>query len=447
MDNQGWNPGHREHVNSFIDNTIALIKRYGMYAHRGTNWTKAMTFDEKGFLKMTVNNMARRNNMYLTYQTLLDCSPNQVWIDDYESSLLEEIPHTLDKWLQAADDRSSPSTLSDELKLCIHLIIFIRKSGIQIDAIQDRRLFNVEEHQDFMETVKERCQPKLIPSAMHGEGTVSIWHQQPWNLPEGKCLSDLRPTSKLNPPRPDDIAPDMRHCSLHRILRENQITLTGSYIVNAYKYKVSLDTGPSKQLTASASVQDQLRREQNVQMASGLPAVQLMPSVYSPMPMRANQVPMTSPAYSHQLDAYGVPDRQRMLERWAPPTTIASLGEHQNQPSPSVMAIARPGWEMGAPVIAPFQPLLDFLGEPVHFLTTYNVESDHSTRVYLFSEDIGRLLEFVETLVAVQPTDDLMRTLTLSRLQDTTNSTGLQDLTQAPVGKITILSEEISILS
>ena len=122
---------------------------------------------------MTVNNMARRNNMYLTYQTLLDCSPNQVWIDDYESSLLEEIPHTLEKWLQAADDRSSPSTLLDELKLWIRLLIFIRKSGIQIDAIQDSRLFNVEEHQDFMETVKERCQSKLIPSAMHGEGTAS----------------------------------------------------------------------------------------------------------------------------------------------------------------------------------------------------------------------------------------------------------------------------------
>ena len=84
-----------------------------MYAHRGTNWTKAMIVDEKGFLKMTVNNMGSRNNMYLTYQTLLDCSPNQVWIDDYESSLLEEVPHTLETLLQTADDRSSPSTLSN----------------------------------------------------------------------------------------------------------------------------------------------------------------------------------------------------------------------------------------------------------------------------------------------------------------------------------------------
>ena len=158
VDNQGWNPGHRERVNSFIDNTIALIKRYGMYAHRGTNWTKAMTFDEKGFLKMTVNNMARRNNMFLTYQTLLDCSPNQVCVDDYESSLLEEVPHMFDRWLLAADDRSSPSALSNELKLWIRLTIFVRKSGVQIDAIQDKRIYNVEEHEDIMETIRQRCQ-------------------------------------------------------------------------------------------------------------------------------------------------------------------------------------------------------------------------------------------------------------------------------------------------
>ena len=184
VDNQGWNPGHRERVNSFIDNTIALIKRYGMYAHRGTNWAKAMTFDEKGFLKMTVDSIARRHNMFLTYQTLLDCSPNQVWVDDCESSLLEEVPHMFDRWLQAADDRSSPSTLSDELKLWIRLTIFVRKSGILIDAIQDKRIYNVEEHEDFMETIRQRCQPaKLIPDAMHGEGTVVIWHQQPWHLP------------------------------------------------------------------------------------------------------------------------------------------------------------------------------------------------------------------------------------------------------------------------
>ena len=30
VDNQGGNPGHRESVNSFIDNTVALIKRCGM---------------------------------------------------------------------------------------------------------------------------------------------------------------------------------------------------------------------------------------------------------------------------------------------------------------------------------------------------------------------------------------------------------------------------------
>ena len=40
VDNQGWNPGHRERVSSSIDNTIALIKRYGMYAHRGTTGQK-----------------------------------------------------------------------------------------------------------------------------------------------------------------------------------------------------------------------------------------------------------------------------------------------------------------------------------------------------------------------------------------------------------------------
>ena len=73
----------------------------------------------------------------------------------------------------------------------------------------------------------------------------------------------------------------------------------------------------------------QLSREHAAQMTSGLPAVQLMPSVYSPMLMRANQVPMTSPSFCHQLDAYAVPDRRRMLEHWAPPPTIASLGELQ----------------------------------------------------------------------------------------------------------------------
>ena len=65
---------------------------------------------------------------------------------------------------------------------------------------------------------------------------------------------------------------------------------------------------------------------------------------------------------------------------------------------------------------------------------------------------MSRLVEFVETLISIQPTDDLMRTLTLSRLQDTTNSTGLQDLTQAPVdkaiaGSVNILGETVYILS
>ena len=72
VDNQGWNLGHREAVDSFIDNTVALIKRYGMYAHRGANWTKSMAFDDKGFFKMTVNNFARRNQWFLTCQTLVD---------------------------------------------------------------------------------------------------------------------------------------------------------------------------------------------------------------------------------------------------------------------------------------------------------------------------------------------------------------------------------------
>ena len=62
------------------------------------------------------------------------------------------------------------------------------------------------------------------------------------------------------------------------------------------------DTAAWQELTL-ASDPDLFRREQNAQMASGLPAVQLMPSIYSPMPMRANQVLMTSPSYPHQLDA------------------------------------------------------------------------------------------------------------------------------------------------
>ena len=56
-----------------------------------------MTFDERGFLKMTANNIARRNNLFLTYQTFLDCSPNQVWVDDYEACLLEEVPYLFNR--------------------------------------------------------------------------------------------------------------------------------------------------------------------------------------------------------------------------------------------------------------------------------------------------------------------------------------------------------------
>ena len=121
------------------------------------------------------------------------------------------------------------------------------------------------------------------------------------------------------------------------------------------------------------------------------------------------------------------------MERWAPPRVIKSNGEWQNRPEPSVLAVARPGWEFGVPKIAPSAPLNDFLGTPVVYFTTYNVEKDHSARVYPFSKDIGRFMEFCETMIAVQPTEDLLRALTLSRLQDTTNSTGLQDLSQGPV--------------
>ena len=190
-----------------------------------------------------------------------------------------------------------------------------------------------------MEEIRQRCQERLIPAPTHKDGIVVFWHQQAWNRPGDKCLSDLQPTSKLNPLRPEDIAPDVHH-TLHQLLRENQFALTGHYIVSAYKYKVNLETGPSRQLTASASAMGQLRREHAAQMTSGLPAVQLMPSVYNPMPMRANQVPMTSPSFCHQLDAYAVPDKRRMLERWAPPPTIASLGELQCRPRPTVTAIA-----------------------------------------------------------------------------------------------------------
>ena len=42
------------------------------------------------------------------------------------------------------------------------------------------------------------------------------------------------------------------------------------------------------------------------------------------------------------------------------------------------------------------------------------------------------MLELVEGLSSIQAPEDLMRALTLSRLQNTTNSTGLQDITQGP---------------
>ena len=162
VDNQGWNPGHRERVDAFIDNTIALIKRAGMNAHRGTQWTKAMTFDECGFLIMTVANISRRNQFYLTMQTLLDCAPNQVWADDYESLLQDALPYVLEKWTKTATD-DDPVGFK-ELKFWVDMLLFTRKSGIQIDAVQDRRLFNVEEHQAFMDTIRQRCQSPLIPS-------------------------------------------------------------------------------------------------------------------------------------------------------------------------------------------------------------------------------------------------------------------------------------------
>ena len=110
-----------------------------------------------------------------------------------------------------------------------------------------------------------------------------------------------------------------------------------------------------------------------------------------------------------------------MLERSARPSLIDSLGELQGLARPTVTAIARPGWETGAPLICPFHPLVGFLGAPVPFFNTHNIENDNSNRVRPFSKDIVVLLEFVEGLISIQPQDDLMRTLSLSRLQDTTN--------------------------
>ena len=111
-------------------------------------------------LKMTANNIARRNNMFLTYQTLLDCSPNQVCVGDYDACLLEEVPYLFSGWLQADDNRACPSTRSSELKVWIRFTMFVRRSGIQIDAIQDKRILNVEEHDEFMEDIRQRCQEK-----------------------------------------------------------------------------------------------------------------------------------------------------------------------------------------------------------------------------------------------------------------------------------------------
>ena len=64
--------------------------------------------------------------------------------------------------------------------------VFLRRSGVQIDAIQDRRLYNVEQHDDFRADIVQRCQSHLIPEEMHTEGTVTMWRQQRWLLPHGK---------------------------------------------------------------------------------------------------------------------------------------------------------------------------------------------------------------------------------------------------------------------
>ena len=154
--------------------------------------------------------------------------------------------------------------------------------------------------------------PNLAHSlAMHGEGTVSIFHQQSWNLPAGKSLSDLLPTSTINPPRSEDIPPDMYDSSLERIFSEHSTALTATYIVNACRYKTSLSTGQSRQLHVSREVMGQLQRETHLQMTHGAPSFQSMPSPYSPVGFRATQVPMQHPHFSFQLDTYAVPERER----------------------------------------------------------------------------------------------------------------------------------------
>ena len=117
------------------------------------------------------------------------------------------------------------------------------------------------------------------------------------------------------------------------------------------------------------------------------------------------KVPLMNPTLPHQLDAYAVPDRRRMLART--PRAVPDRGT-----TPTVIPVARPGWETGAPVIFPFHPLEEFLGSPIPFYNTYNIEIDNSNRVPPFSRNIGLMLEFVETLISIQPSEDMMRTLT-----------------------------------
>ena len=100
---------------------------------------------------------------------------------------------------------------------------------------------------------------------MHTEGKVIIWRLQQWLLPSGKFLEYLHPTSKLNPPRPEDIAQDVSQ-EWYSALIETQHALIGHYIANAMKYKHSLESGPSMQITHSRRVMEQLRQARNTQM-------------------------------------------------------------------------------------------------------------------------------------------------------------------------------------
>ena len=177
-----------------------------------------MTFDNQGLFKITVNNISRRNQMYTSNQTLFNRSPNQVWIDDYEPCLLDGIHFLFTRWLKAHDDRTNKKYL--KYKHWIRHTMFVSNTGIRIDAVQDKRIFNLEEHENFMEDTLTRCRSRLILDEMHPEGTLSIWHEQSWHLPNGKSLSDLQPTSKLNPLRTEDIAQDIDG-QLHQRLRED----------------------------------------------------------------------------------------------------------------------------------------------------------------------------------------------------------------------------------